>query len=123
MQILLLIVFGAAGTLARYGLQGWVQNRTGMGFPSGTLAVNVLGCFVLGAIGQYSFNHLSIPAEWRVGMTIGFLGAFTTFSTFGWESVRLLEGGEWWRATLYMAASVFGGILAVMAGIRLGNLI
>lgn len=121
MRILLLIVFGAAGTLARYGLQGLVQQRTGPGFPSGTLVVNLLGCFLLGAIGQYSLNHLTIPPEWRIAITLGFFGAFTTFSSFGWETIRMLEDGEWGRALLYVGASVLGGLLAVMYGIRLGN--
>jgi CrcB protein len=122
-RILLLIVFGAAGTLARYGLQGIVQDRTGTGFPSGTLAVNLLGCLLLGTVGQYSLNHLTIPPEWRIGITIGFFGAFTTFSAFGWETVRMLEDGEWMRASLYVGFSVIGGIAAAMLGMRLGNAI
>ena len=77
MRILLLLVFGAVGTLARYGLQGVVQRWTGAGFPSGTLAVNLLGSFLVGVAGQYSLNHLSVPPEWRIAITIGFLGAFT----------------------------------------------
>ena len=56
--------------------------------------------FLLGAIGQYSLNHLSIPPEWRIAITIGFFGAFTTFSSFGWETARMLEDGEWGRALL-----------------------
>ena len=120
-QIFLLIVFGAAGTLARYALQGAVQFRTGAAFPTGTLAVNLVGCLVLGGVGQFSLNHLAIPPEWRIAMTLGFLGAFTTFSTFGWETVRMLEDGEWGKATLYVCASVLGGLLAVKTGIRLGN--
>jgi len=120
-RTILLLVFGALGTLARYGLQGWVQDRSGTGFPSGTLLVNLSGCLLLGAIGQYSLNHLSIPPDWRTGITIGFFGAFTTFSSFGWETVRMLEDGEWWKASLYVGTSVIGGIVAVMAGMRLGN--
>jgi len=120
-QIFLLIVFGAAGTLARYGLQAAVQFRTGAVFPTGTLVVNLLGCFFLGGVAQYSLNHLAIPPEWRIGMTIGFFGAFTTFSSFGWETVRMLEDGEWMKAALYVVASMFGGVLSVMAGIRLAN--
>ena len=83
-RIALLIVFGAAGTLARYGLQGVVQHRTNSDFPSGTLVVNLVGCFLLGGIAQYGLMHLSIPPEWRIGITVGFFGAFTTFSSFGW---------------------------------------
>lgn len=119
--ILMLIVFGAAGTLARYGLQGWVQGRTGAGFPSGTLVVNLIGCFLLGAIGQYSLNHLSVPPEWRTALTIGFLGAFTTFSTFGWETVQMLHDGEWGKVLLYAGGSVLGGVASVVLGMRLGN--
>lgn len=123
MRLLLLIVFGVAGTLARYTLQGVVQYRTGPLFPYGTLAVNLLGCLLLGAVGQYSLNHLAIPADWRVGITIGFFGAFTTFSSFGWETVRLVEDGEWLRATTYVLASVLGGLLLVRLGMRLGDIV
>lgn len=121
MRFLLLAVFGVVGTLARYGLQGLVQYRTGPAFPTGTLAVNLLGCFLLGAVGQYALHRLWIPPEWRVGLTMGLMGAFTTFSTFGWETVKMLEDGEWLKATLYVGVSVIGGLLAVMAGIRLAD--
>ena len=121
MTILLLMVFGVAGTLARYWLQGAVQIRAGSGFPTGTLAVNLLGSFLLGAVARYSFQHLWVPPEWRIGITIGFFGAFTTFSTFSWETVRMLEDGEWFRASSYLSLSVLGGIIAVMAGMRLAD--
>jgi hypothetical protein len=71
-RITLLIVFGALGTLARYGLQGLVQERTGPSFPAGTLVVNILGCFLLGGIAEYALTHLSVPPEWRIGITVGF---------------------------------------------------
>lgn len=121
MRISLLIVFGALGTLARYGLQGLVQERTGSSFPAGTLVVNILGCFLLGGVAEYALTHLSIPPEWRVGITVGFLGAFTTFSTFTFEAVRLIQDGEWARAGTYLMASVVGGILAILAGMRLAD--
>ena len=121
MRILLLLVFGAVGTLARYGLQGVVQRWTGAGFPSGTLAVNLLGSFLVGVAGQYSLNHLSVPPEWRIAITIGFLGAFTTFSALGWETVHMLEEGDWARGAVYIGGSLVGGLLAVMRGIRLAN--
>jgi fluoride exporter len=120
-RIALLVVFGAAGTLARYGLQGLVQNRTGPNFPTGTLAVNLIGCFLLGAVGEYGLTHLAIPPEWRIGITVGFFGAFTTFSTFSWETAQLLEDGEWMRAGVYLIASVAGGLLAVVAGMRIAD--
>ena len=120
-RIILLIVFGAVGTLARYGLDGWIQNRVGPAFPAGTLIVNVLGCFLLGIIGQFGLTHLVLPPDWRIGLTTGLVGAFTTFSTFGWESVRMLETGEWARAGVYVGASLLGGLAAMMLGMWLGN--
>jgi fluoride exporter len=120
-RISLLILFGALGTLARYGLQGVVQHRTSTDFPSGTLAVNLAGCFLLGGIAQYGLLHLSIPPEWRIGITVGFFGAFTTFSTFSWETVQLLQDGEWARATTYVIASVIGSLLAVVLGMQIAE--
>ena len=120
-RIALLIVFGAVGTLARYGLQGMVQERAGLTFPYGTLVVNLVGCFFLGAVAQYGLTHLTIAAEWRVGITVGFFGAFTTFSTFSWEAVRLLEDGEWMRALTYVLVSVAGGLLCVLVGMRIAE--
>jgi CrcB protein len=120
-RITLLIVFGALGTLARYGLQGLVQGRAGSSFPAGTLVVNLLGCFLLGGIAEYAMRHLSVPPEWRIGITVGFLGAFTTFSTFTFEAVRLMQDGEWARAWTYILVSVVGGMLAIVLGMRLAD--
>ncbi|HXQ26999.1 MAG TPA: fluoride efflux transporter CrcB [Candidatus Acidoferrales bacterium] len=121
MRIALLIVFGTLGTLARYALQGLVQERTGSTFPSGTLVVNLLGCFLLGGIAEYALTHLTIPPEWRIGITVGFFGAFTTFSTFSWETARMLQDGQWRRATTYILASVIGGLVAVFFGMRIAE--
>lgn len=123
MQILLLILFGAAGTLARYALQGLVQQRVGTGFPAGTMVVNLLGCFLMGMVARYCFQHLWVPPEWRVGLLLGFFGAFTTFSAFGWETVRMLEQAEWLQTSLYVLTSVLGGVVAVMLGIKLADLL
>ena len=121
MRIALLIIFGAAGTLARYGLQGLIQQRTGEVFPYGTLIVNLVGCLLLGGIGEYALTHLTVPPEWRIGITVGFFGAFTTFSTFSWETVRLIQDGEWARATAYVLASILGGVVCVFLGMRVAD--
>jgi CrcB protein len=120
-QTVLLLIFGAAGTLARYALQGLVQERTGPGFPSGTLVVNLSGCLLLGGFARFALQHLSVPPEWRVAITIGFFGAFTTFSAFSWETVRMLEDAEWGKASLYVAASVIGGLMATRLGMWMAD--
>ena len=123
MQILLLTMFGVLGTLCRFGLQGWVQNQTSASFPAGTLAVNLLGCLLVGGLNRLALEHLWFPPDWRVALTVGFLGAFTTFSAFGYEAFRMLEDGEWLRASLYLGSSLIGGVIAVAAGMKLAELI
>ena len=121
MRIFLIALFGAAGTLARYGLQGVVQIKMGSTFPYGTLLINLTGCFFLGLIGQLTLNRIIVPPEWRMAIAIGFFGGYTTFSSFGWETAKMLEAGEWLWASSYVAASVVLGLLLSVAGIRLAN--
>jgi CrcB protein len=121
LRLLLIAVFGAAGTLARYGLQGLVQARTNGTFPYGTLLVNLTGCFLLALIGQFTLNRIVISPDWRSAIAVGFFGGYTTFSSFGWETAKMLEDGEWLSATTYVAASVIVGLLLSVAGIRLAN--
>jgi CrcB protein len=121
LRILLIALFGAVGTLARYGLQGLVQIRMGSTFPYGTLLINLTGCFLLGLIGQVTLNRVIVPPEWRMAIAIGFFGGYTTFSSFGWETAKMLEAGEWLRASTYVVASVLLGLLLSVAGIRLAN--
>ena len=121
LRILLLVLFRWAGTLARYGLQGLVQFHTETTFPTGTLAVNLVGCFLLGGIGQFSLDRLIIPPDWRVAITVGFFGAFTTFSSFSWETAKMVQEGEWPWALLYVTISVVGGLLLSLAGMRLAE--
>lgn len=121
MRIFLIALFGAIGTLTRYGLQGTVQFRTGSTFPYGTLLINLTGCFFLGLIGQFTLNRMVISPDWRVAIAVGFFGGYTTFSSFGWETAKMLENGEWLRATTYVGTSVVVGLLLSVAGIRLAN--
>jgi fluoride exporter len=121
LRLVLITLFGALGTLARYGLQGVVQIRTGGTFPYGTLLVNLSGCFLIGLIGQLTLNRMVIPPDWRVAIAVGFFGGYTTFSSFGWETAKMLEDSEWLTATGYVAASVVAGLLLSVAGIRLAN--
>lgn len=121
MKIFLIALFGAIGTLARYGLQGAVQIRMGGTFPYGTLLINLTGCFLLGLIGQFTLNRVVISPDFRIAIAVGFFGGYTTFSSFGWETGKMLEDGEWLRASTYVGASVIGGLLLSIAGIRLAN--
>ena len=106
---------GALGALARYGLSGWVQAGTAGTFPWGTLAVNVLGCFLLGfAFRVLQFSALSPTL--RAAVTVGFLGAFTTFSTFSLEAIVLIQEERWARVAGYVGGSVALGLGALVAG-------
>src|SRR5207245_43953 len=106
LRLTLIAIFGAVGTLARYGMQGLVQIRVASTFPYGTLLINLSGCFLLGLIGQLTLNRMIIPPDWRVAIAVGFFGGYTTFSSFGWETAKMLEDGEWVPATTYVAARV-----------------
>ncbi len=121
MKLFLIALFGAIGTLARYGLQGLVQIRMGTTFPYGTLLINLTGCFLLGLIGQLTLNRLLISSDMRLAVAVGFFGGYTTFSSFGWETAKMLEDGEWLRAATYVATSVFVGLFLSVAGIHLAN--
>jgi fluoride exporter len=115
-MLLYIATGGLVGTVARYLLQGWVQTRSGTGFPLGTLAVNVAGSLALGFLIRYATGSTVVSPEVRAALTIGFCGAFTTMSTFSYESVALLGDGEYLRASLYMGGTIAGCVLAVVAG-------
>jgi CrcB protein len=83
LRLLLIAVFEALGTLARYGLQGLVQVKMGSTFPYGTLAINLTGCFFLGLIGQFTLNRMVISPELTMAIAVGFFAGYTTFSSFG----------------------------------------
>jgi len=121
LKIFLIALFGAIGTLARYGLQGVVQHRMGGGFPYGTLLINLSGCLLLGFMGQITLNRMLVSADMRMAIAVGFFGGFTTFSSFGWETAKMLEEGAWLRATTYVGASVIAGLVLSIAGIRMAN--
>jgi fluoride exporter len=111
---------GIVGTLARYFLQGWVQQRSGLAtFPVGTLVINLAGSFSLGLVIRLATGSTLISPDLRAGLAIGFCGAFTTLSTFSYESMKLLGDGEYWYASLYMGGTVIGCLAAVIAGTQL----
>ena len=118
MILFYLAVGGVLGTWARYGLGGWIHGSMGGTFPWGTLAANLLGSFLLGlAIRGTELTPLS--PELRGLLTVGFCGAFTTFSTFTYETVALLQSREWGRAMVYAFGSLGLGLAAMTAGLFL----
>src|SRR5512138_723771 len=102
----IIAICGAAGCLARYLLSGWVYNHLGRSFPYGTFAVNILGAFLIGLIMELALRSTMISSNLRTGLTVGFLGGLNTFSTFSYETFRLLEDGEFVIATTNVLVSV-----------------
>jgi len=109
-------LFGALGCLTRYFLSGWVYTLCGQTFPSGTLAVNIVGAFCIGLIMEFSLRSMLISPALRIGLTVGFLGGLTTFSTFSYETFRLLEDGEF----IIAAANVLVSVLVCLVFTWLG---
>lgn len=122
-KLLLIALAGGLGTLARYGLAGVVQRWAGAGFPWGTFATNMAGCFVFGAIWAAVGERLAVSAEARTILLVGFLGAFTTFSTFMSETSQLLADSEWLLAGGDLLGQNVGGIVAFFLGMAAGRLV
>lgn len=118
-----LAVAGAAGTVSRYAVSGWSYRVLGEKLPYGTLVVNVVGCLLLGFVMQLALSTDLIPRAMRVPITVGFFGAFTTFSTFGYETVRLIEDAAWSPALINVGANVILCIVASWMGLALGRLV
>lgn len=115
--VLYIALFGAMGCLARYFLSGWVYDLAGRSMPFGTLAVNALGAFLIGLIMEFSLRSPLVSPELRVGLTIGFLGGLTTFSTFSYETFRLLEGGQFLQGLMNVFLSVTACLAFTFVGI------
>jgi CrcB protein len=116
------MVAGGFGALARYAIQAAVDPRAG-GLPWGTFVVNISGAFILGLVFTLTTERLSVDPSVRTALTVGFVGAYTTFSTLAFETVRLMDGGQWLAALLNMLGSAVVGILAVVAGIWVARLV
>ncbi|TYO98271.1 camphor resistance protein CrcB [Geothermobacter ehrlichii] len=121
MQLLYITVFGGLGCLSRYLVSGWVYALAGRALPWGTLAVNVVGSLLLGFLMESGLRSTLIPAEIRMGLTTGFMGGFTTFSTFSYETVRLLEEGSWLQAGANMALNLAVCVASALFGIWLAR--
>ena len=121
-MVLIAIGFaGALGALARYGVSLAALRWIGEDFPYGTLCVNLAGCFLLGVIAELTMEDAGLAPQTRAILGTGFLGAFTTFSTFGVETYRAMQVGAWGVAASNVAINVVGGIVLVAAGVGLAS--
>jgi CrcB protein len=120
--MLLYVALGSAiGGVARYILGGLAQRLFDTTFPVGTLVINVSGSLLLGAFIRYATETPTLSPDLRAFLTIGLCGGYTTFSTFSYETVALLEDGEWTRAGMYVAASVLLAIVGTLLGFALAR--
>ena len=120
---LCLIGGGIAGTVARYVLAGAVYERTGAAFPYGTLAVNLLGCFIVGFLDAVFEEKFLLGPNYRILLMTGFCGAFTTFSTFMLETSHLLRDGEFFPALGNVLVSAVAGFIVFRLGVLVGEII
>lgn len=121
MQLVYIGFFGALGCLSRYFVSGWTYTLLGRGLPFGTLAVNVAGSFLLGLVMEGSLRSALLSPEVRMGVTVGFMGGFTTFSTFSFETIRLLEEGSLIQAGANVLLNVVVCIVFAGLGVALAR--
>lgn len=120
-DIIFIMVAGGLGALSRYQMSGLAHRLLGDGFPYGTLTVNVVGSFIIGLVMQASLSTDLVPPAWRLAVTVGFLGAFTTFSTFSYETLGYIEDGAWSIAAVNILTNVILAVTAVSLGVLLGR--
>ena len=116
MNILIIGLGGFVGAVSRYGLALWIGQRWGRVFPLGTFVVNVSGSFLIGLLMTLLAERFTGNPHWRLLLVVGFLGAYTTFSTFEYETGALLKDGEWTFAMLNVILSVVVGFIALKLG-------
>lgn len=116
-----LAMAGAVGTLARYWVGIAIKHWLGDGFPWGTLVINVSGCLLFGVVWTLAENRLVISPQTRVVVLTGFMGAFTTFSTFAFETTQMFAAAEWYRALGNLALQNILGLVAMVLGFAIGR--
>lgn len=119
-QLFYVALGGAFGAVGRYLVAGWVQDLSGSFFPWGTVIVNALGSYLLGFVIQVGISG-SLDSEYRLFLAVGFLGAFTTFSTFAYEALELLRSGQSWQMLEYVGINLIAGLFLVALGMASYN--
>jgi CrcB protein len=121
MKYLVILLGGGAGSLARYLAGSAVANRFGSRFPAGTMLVNVSGCFLIGLMMTLLTERVQAHPYWRLALVVGFLGGYTTFSSFEWESYSAVREGGFWIGLANILGSVTLGYAAVWLGAMMGR--
>ena len=121
-KYLLIAVGGALGSIARYWVGSSVAGRMGIRFPYGTLIVNVTACVIIGFSMTYIGKRAELNPAWRYLVPVGFIGAYSTFSTYEWETLSHMRAGEFGIAALYASGSFVLGLAAVWGGSVLGEM-
>ncbi|MCF6266305.1 MAG: fluoride efflux transporter CrcB [Desulfuromusa sp.] len=106
MQLFYIGIFGGFGCVVRYLASGWTYQLVGRNLPYGTLFVNIVGSFLLALLMVFGLRSTLLSSEIRIGLSVGFMGGFTTFSTFSYETLRLLEDGSFWQAGLNIVLNI-----------------
>jgi CrcB protein len=122
-RYLFIAIGGALGSVARFWIGTTVAGRMGTRFPFGTLVVNITACLIIGLSLEILNRHTNLNPSWRFLIPIGFIGAYSTFSTYEWEIYSNLMQGAFWIAILYLTVSLVAGLIAVAAGVSLAKLI
>jgi len=122
-NIISIMIGGALGALVRYELGMWVLSKCDQGFPLHTLIINITGAFLLGFLNFLFIERFKVGPMWTLGIGVGFLGAYTTFSTFSYEVITLLENNCYMTAGLYVFSSLLLGVLFAALGVGLARLI
>jgi fluoride exporter len=121
LEVLFVAAGGAIGSVTRYLVGGWIANRFGAAFPYGTFVINVTGSFIIGFFLAFAQERAALSPYWRLFFAVGFVGGYTTFSTFEYEGIRLLQDREMLLGAVYLIGSVVTGGIAVLGGIVLGS--
>ena len=121
MQIFSIALGGALGAISRYCLGNLISRIIGIALPYGTFVINIVGCFFMGLLMTMVIERCMLSTIWRLFLCVGFLGGFTTFSSFGYESLMLLQEGRYLAVLGYAGGSMVLGLLAAALGVALGR--
>lgn len=122
-RYLFIMIGGALGSTARFWVGTTVAGRMGTRFPFGTLFINISACFIIGLSLEFLNRHTNLSPSWRFLIPVGFIGAYSTFSTFEWETFSSLSSGTIWLSLLYVAVSLISGLIAVALGVALAKVV